>query len=414
MKVLVCARLFSGMVDSIQTGKWPPSGVPAIYKLLEGLHADPDVRLLTVLTVKDPYENQDAFDRNIELKQVGSVRVLPWIGRRFFGRFGLAGIVRELDHLIRFLWITLIFRPDVCYMTNANFPLAAVCARLGLAPVIMRFLGIHPVQKALADRANGLQWRLYQSRFAKAVCSLDGSGGAHYLPRLLHPEVPLSMILNGVDPIAPDPQTVQSLRQRLSLSDAPVVLFVGRLEPNKGILEFLDAVLAVRKSTPVPFDAIVVGDGSLRQQAENRADGANIRFTGAVAHADVAAILSMARVYVSLNRFGSLSNANLEAAAAGVCLIALEPDPSDATDLESFDVFPDGSIIRVPRNRIVDSLVASLTDLLENPDEIDRYAQSSRSVALSKFRSWDDRVAQEIEVIKSIANHRDAPIGENA
>ena len=37
MKVLVVARLFSGLAESLSRGRWEPSGVPAIYKLLEAL-----------------------------------------------------------------------------------------------------------------------------------------------------------------------------------------------------------------------------------------------------------------------------------------------------------------------------------------------------------------------------------------
>lgn len=403
MKVLVAARLFSGLADSVRTTEWAPSGVPAIYKLLEGLAADPEVDLTTVLTVKDPLGDWAAIRHSTEVSPIGRVEVLPWRPRRWLAAVGLDGIFREVWQLIVFLGLVLRTRPDVCYVTNANFILGAVCVRLRLAPVVIRFLGIHPVQKRLADHQRGAQFHLYQSRFAKAICSMDGSGGARYLPKLLHPDVPLAIELNGVDPVEPDPTRVAALRTLHQLDDKPVVLFVGRLEANKGVLEFVAAVNAVLQHKPDSLNAIVVGTGNQESVARTAAASDRIRFAGAVDHDDVAAYFSVARIYVSLNRFGSLSNANLEAAAAGLCMIVLSPDESDATDVESLDVFPAGSVLRLPRDRIIESLAEALTDLLDQPREIDRLAEMVKSIAAQRFWRWTSRIEDEIETIKCVA-----------
>ena len=302
-----------------------------------------------------------------------------------------------------FLVLVRRIKPDICYVTNANFILGAVCARLRLAPVVIRFLGIHPVQKRIADRQRGAQFHLYQTRFTKAICTMDGSGGARYLPKLLHPDVPLKIELNGVDPVVPDPARVAALRSLHQLDDKPVVLFVGRLEANKGVLEYVAAVNAVLQRKPDSLNAIVVGTGNQESAARAAATSDRIRFAGAVDHDDVAAYLSLARIYVSLNRFGSLSNANLEAAAAGLCMIVLSPDESDATDVESLDVFPDGSVLRLPRDRITESLTEALTGLLDQPREIDRLAEMVKGIAAKRFRRWTSRIADEIETVKGAA-----------
>lgn len=405
MKVLIAARLFTGLASSLETGTWKPSGVPAIYKLMEGLAADPSVELTTVLAVKDPLGPWFRHGRQVTIDPVGRVIVYPWGPRRWLARLRLDGLLREISHLLRFLWLVIRTRPDVCYVTNANFPMAAVCTRLRLAPVVMRFLGLHPVQKRLADKGRGVQHWLYQSRFAQAVCSMDGSGGAQYLPRLLHPSVPLRIALNGVDPVEPDPARIAALKQQYTLGARPVVLFVGRLEANKGVLEFVRAVTDVLDRSPDALDAVIVGDGSQAQQARDAAQvSPHIHFTGAVSHADVAAFLALGDIYVSLNRFGSLSNANLEAASAGLCMIALEPDPVDATDLESLEVFPQDAIIRIPRDNLSHGLALALGKLVAAPADIQCYRDRVRACAQAKLTPWDARIDSEIALIKHVAD----------
>ena len=52
LRVLCLSRLFGGLKSGLAAGKWDPAGVPAIYRLLEGLAADRDVELLTVFSAE--------------------------------------------------------------------------------------------------------------------------------------------------------------------------------------------------------------------------------------------------------------------------------------------------------------------------------------------------------------------------
>ena len=144
MRVMVVARLFSGIADSLTAGSWQPKGVPAIYRLLEGLAARPDIELLTVFACKDPLDSRLAVGRRMTLEPIGDVVVLPWSPRALLALLGLDGKLREIDHLLRCLWLYARFRPDITYFTNANFLIAGLFARFGLGRVVLRFLGIHP------------------------------------------------------------------------------------------------------------------------------------------------------------------------------------------------------------------------------------------------------------------------------
>ncbi len=403
MKVLVVARLFSGLTESAQSGVWAPSGVPAIYKLLEALASDGTTELKTVLTVKDDLGDWGQADRTVAFPAVGSVKILGAPGGGLLGRLGLAGKWREILHMMKVLFLVLRWRPDVCYVTNANFIAGSMIARLRLSRVVMRFLGLHPVQKRIAEDGGGFQAILYRAPFAHAVCSLDGSGGKKYLPKLLSSRVPITVLLNGVDRIDPDPDRVRELKKAHDLGTRPVVLFVGRLEPNKGILEFVDACGSILADQSDAMDVLIAGDGSQMAAARERAKSERIRFLGAVEHRDVAALLSLGDIYVSLNRFGSLSNANLEAARAGLCLVTLAPDLAEGTDVESLDVFPEGTVFRIDRDDIQVELTDTLRMLLSDPSLVDGYRSRIRETVAGGFRTWDERISDEIELLRSVA-----------
>ena len=68
MRVMVVARLFTGVADGLAEGVWRPRGAPAAYRLLEALAADKETELLTVFASKD--ENDHRFSH-------------PWGGSSF-------------------------------------------------------------------------------------------------------------------------------------------------------------------------------------------------------------------------------------------------------------------------------------------------------------------------------------------
>ena len=48
MRVLYVCRLFTGLENSIIKNEWAPTGVPTIYKILEELNKESDLRLFLV------------------------------------------------------------------------------------------------------------------------------------------------------------------------------------------------------------------------------------------------------------------------------------------------------------------------------------------------------------------------------
>ena len=126
---------------------------------------------------------------------------------------------------------------------------------------------------------------------------------------------------NGVDTIrfTPiGPQAKQTLRATLDLPEGPITLFTGRLSAEKQ----LDRLLAIWPSVrAVHSDALLllVGTGE-EEQALRLAAGEGVRFIGNVD--DVVPYLQAADLFVLPSATEGLSNALLEALAAGLPAIA--------------------------------------------------------------------------------------------
>ena len=410
LRVLSLVRAFGGLKASLAQGKWEPAGVPAIYRLLEGLGDDPDVELLNVFTVK---EDDARFPkvRRLSLPRIGEAIILPY--RNWFGLRRADMALTELEGAARILTIAARFRPHLVYATYANILPAALLARLGHRGVVLRFMGVMPHHREIAAGALPLfRWQLH-SPFAHIVCSEDGSDPAAVLPRLLAPTTPFTVRLNGCDAKPPGAEEVRALRTANRLGERPVIVFLGRLEPYKGCLEFIDAALALLRTAPGSADVVIVGDGPLRAEMEKRVaaggQSVGIRFVGSQPHAAVSGYVGTGDVYVSTNMYGNLSNANLEALAAGACLVLPTSDPALPLDTVTDKLIPSDVALRYDRARMPHSLAETLRGLLAAPAEIAERRRRSAALAKRLIRPWTQSVAEDISLLKALATRRAAP-----
>jgi glycosyltransferase involved in cell wall biosynthesis len=405
MRVLFLARLFAGLKSGLAQGKWQPGGVPAIYRLIEGLAADREVELLSVFAVKEP-DVRFMHMARMDVPVIGDTVLLPYtepLGAR--ARRPTAAW-NEFAQTSRMLMLAARFKPDVVYANYTNVLPASLLARAGYR-VVLRLMGVQSHHRDIAEgRAPFFRWQMH-SPFAHVVCTEDGSDPAALIPRMVRPDTPWTVRLNGCDAKPATDRRVRAFKEELGLGARPVVMFLGRLEPYKGAVEFIEAAIAMLRAMPDGADVVVLGDGPLRGEMEARVNAAGlgdcVHFTGPQPHARVNLYLNAADIYVSTNMYGNLSNANLEALAAGACLMMPTSDPALPLDTVTDRLIPAGCAERYDRNALPQSLSDALCRLLKAPDEIVRRRVKTDELARQLIRPWSEVVANDIALLKSVA-----------
>lgn len=145
-------------------------------------------------------------------------------------------------------------------------------------------------------------------------------------------------------------------------SSGPLVGTVGRLSRKKGQGDFLEAAAMVLNHVPTAC-FLFVGDGPLRAELESRARELGVegraRFLGS--SGDAARILLQMDVFVLSSHMEGMSNALIEAMAAGLPVVA-----TDVGGCAEVVVAGQTGILVPPRNPAC--LAEAIVTLLQNPE----------------------------------------------
>jgi len=212
------------------------------------------------------------------------------------------------------------FRPDVVHVHEPITPVvSAAAATFGPPPVVGTFHAwsdddrlyrmVAPVARRVARR---LDARLAVSPAAQAF-----AGEALGLPLGSFQVVPNGVDVSAYADAAPLPDLVDPER--------PLVLFVGRLEPRKGLDVAIRAFLRLRAARP-SVRLCVVGEGPERRRCQDMVPSSmrpHVLFVGAVDEEQKARYHASADVFVAPNVGGeSFGIVLLEAMAAGLPVVA--------------------------------------------------------------------------------------------
>ena len=399
MRIACVFRLMSGLQRSLQNRVWDPSGSPAVYKVIEALEeSEFQLSLFFTSNNSELYEDLEISLPNFALPiqiLAGSPKIPDWLRRL---RPYLSDL-RQFWHVIHKLLQNKI---DVLYTDRSNILIASLVARFTNIKVVVRVLGVTPsMQKILTCPSVSHCWYrwLYRAPFAFVLCSMDGSSANNWLQKILFRKVPREVWLNGVDD--------NGYAELYDSEKHPKIriLFLGRLDPLKSSLDFVNVLLQLPRDIQQKFEVDIIGEGILYKPIQDKIKQYNahhfINLHGSVSHRDVHIFLSQSHVYISLNKQGSLSNANLEAFRAGLCLVVLEPDAKDGTDLDSLKVMPSGSVIRINRNKVNQQLAEVFSGLANGQIGISHYQQAARQYA-SILPSWKSRIDKEIGLLQDI------------
>ncbi|MSQ12618.1 MAG: glycosyltransferase family 1 protein [Dehalococcoidia bacterium] len=138
----------------------------------------------------------------------------------------------------------------------------------------------------------------------------------------------IAIIAPGVDVNLFKPLGISLAQQALGLDGKRVLLFVGRLDPVKGLDIALEAMSLLEDQNDL--EMVVVGgeqdgkteSGRLQALAQRLGVGDRVRFTGPVAHEDLPYYYSAAEALVMPSYYESFGLAALEAMACGTPVVA--------------------------------------------------------------------------------------------
>ncbi len=216
------------------------------------------------------------------------------------------------------------FRPDVLHAHELLSPsTTALLAKTFLGkPVLAKPLRggtLGDIAKLKSRRSGALRIRSLR-RSVDAFVAISDEIDAE-LRELGIPDRSIHRIPNGVDtdrfqPVTPDRKT--GLRRELNLDGDPLVVFSGRLAPEKGVDILLAAWADLLREIP-RAGLVVLGDGP-EHDSLTRLAGERVRFVGPVD--DVAPYLQAADIFVLPSLTEGLSNSLLEAMASGLAVVA--------------------------------------------------------------------------------------------
>lgn len=147
-----------------------------------------------------------------------------------------------------------------------------------------------------------------------------------HILRQLGVTCPLVVVGRGVDVACFSPTHHSDvLRQKWGANaDTKVLLYVGRLSPEKEIDVLLSAYIEMRSTTQHPLKLVIVGDGPERNRLEMMAQGHDVIFTGNLTGLNLAQAYASANVFVFASQVETFGNVVLEAMASGLPVVAYD------------------------------------------------------------------------------------------
>jgi glycosyltransferase involved in cell wall biosynthesis len=224
-----------------------------------------------------------------------------------------------------------------------------------------------------------------QIRQAARTISLGGRLTETLTRCLDVPQAEIVVIPNGVDPA----YFTRSENER-----APnMVLFVGRLFPNKGIDVLCEAVTHL----PADIRVVIVGDGPLGSELRSRFRDPQIEFAGGVTEAQLHAFYREATLLALPTRSEGMPTVILEAMCCGTPIVA--------TDVGAVaELVDDTTGVLIPAPPSPTELAAGLMRILElNVDNRKALGDAARRRVEERF-SWSAVASQTLEVLEQVAS----------
>jgi len=218
------------------------------------------------------------------------------------------------------------------------------------------------------------------------------------------PQEKLQIIPNGVD---------AALFQRIPPADlspwgvppeALTLCAVGRLDPQKGFVNLIDAFSRIARDR-ADAHLLIIGDGPLKsvleQAVQNSPAGSRIHLLGR--REDVPALLKASRLFVLPSIWEGMPNVVLEAAAAGIPIVATDVEGvSEILGERRSDIRFERGWRAEPAD--VHSLAKALEDAMSDEQQACRIASVAQAAIRSEF-TWDAMVSRYSRLYEDLLKH---------
>lgn len=186
-------------------------------------------------------------------------------------------------------------------------------------------------------------------------------------------------IPNGIE--RPCPVPVQQIKESFNLERQDYFLFLGRLVPEKGIHELIEAFRGIRTEKKLVIAGAPSDSADYVRQLENQAESdSRILFTGFVQGQVLEELFSNAYAYVLPSHLEGMPMSLLEAMSYGNCCVVSDiPECAEVVEDRAVK-FPVGDI---------PALRAALQRLSDNPDLTASYRKGASDFICRKY-NWDD------------------------
>ncbi len=192
-------------------------------------------------------------------------------------------------------------------------------------------------------------------------------------------KVAVEPLSNGVDlsKFGPKKPVAKIYKKYHLPTNRPIVLYVGRVDPEKSISNVVLAFANVLEKVPQAVLAIV-GDGTDRQHLADLAESlgieGSVKFLGRVYPPDIMEIYRAATVFATASETETQGIVLIEAAATGLPLMAV-----DAGAVRELCQNKKNGILCHPGD--IDEMTTALVKLLKNDDLRARYGEESLKIA---------------------------------
>jgi glycosyltransferase involved in cell wall biosynthesis len=181
----------------------------------------------------------------------------------------------------------------------------------------------------------------------------------------------ISLYISGIDEVRRG-----EIRSDFGIpKEATVFLYVGRMEPHKGLHELVEAFVSLSAVGSEPMALLLVGEGSMRGMLEKAAAAdSRIRLTGRLSGTALLDAYAAADVFVLASRFEPWGLVINEAMAAGLPVIAT--DRVGCVD----DLVVEGKTGHVVPAESVSALAAAMESLLRDRHMRGKMSRNAREL----------------------------------